>query len=54
MSDLLGSQDIFYHPNFGHLGRKASFSTPTLYSAHIPFCPNSGGNRHVQQQRRFR
>jgi hypothetical protein len=28
ISDLLGSHDIFYPPNFGRLGRKASFSQP--------------------------
>ncbi len=29
MSDLLGSQGIFYPQNFARLGRKVSFSTPT-------------------------
>jgi hypothetical protein len=29
LSDLLGSHDIFYPPNFVHLRRKASFSTAT-------------------------
>ena len=27
--EFLEPQDIFYHPNFGHLGRKESFSTDT-------------------------
>jgi hypothetical protein len=29
IGDLLRSQDIFYPLNFGRLGQKASFSTPT-------------------------
>jgi hypothetical protein len=29
VNDLLGLQDIFYPPNFGRLGAKASSSTPT-------------------------
>jgi hypothetical protein len=29
ISDLLGSQDIFYPPKIGSLGGRASFSTPT-------------------------
>ena len=34
ISDLLRSQDIFYPPYFGRLGRKASFSTPTPHYTH--------------------
>ena len=37
ISDLLESQDIFYPRNFGHLGRKESFSTATGVITSLPF-----------------
>jgi hypothetical protein len=40
ISDLLQSQDISYPQNFGHLRRKASFSTPTGVSTHRPTDPD--------------
>jgi hypothetical protein len=39
MSDLLGSQGIFYPQNVGRLGRKMSFSTATgVYTRHAAPC----------------